>query len=177
MTHSEAPPTDEPRAGPGDRPPARPVGPTPDDRLPEGPSAAGRMASEDGDADPDAPGPAMRAVAYGLVAAVLTGFLLWVFAAILAFSAGLLVVAFFLGRIVGLSVRTGAGDGLSSAARTSVSILWSIGAITAAMVATWLFAGLSGGVLGLGEYLVETLGPIVPLQYMIATVAAWWTSR
>lgn len=119
----------------------------------------------------------MRAVAFGLVAAVLTGLLLWVFAAILAFSAGLLVVAFFLGRIIGLSVRSGAGDGLPSAARTSISVLWSIGAITVAMVATWLFAGLSGGVLGLGAYLVETLGPIVPLQYMIATVAAWWTSR
>jgi hypothetical protein len=135
------------------------------------------VASDDGDAAADAPGPAMRAAAYGLVAAGLTGLLLWVFAAILAFSAGLLVVAFFLGRIVGLSVRSGAGDGLSSAARSSISILWSIGAITVAMVATWLFAGLGGGVLGLGDYLAETLGPIVPLQYMIATLAAWWTSR
>jgi len=119
----------------------------------------------------------MRTAAYGVVAAVLTGILLWVFAAILAFSAGLVVVAFFLGRIVGLSVRSGAGDELSSAARTSISVLLSIAAITIAMVATWLFAGLSGGVLGPGEYLGETLGPIVPLQYIVATLAAWWTSR
>ena len=122
-------------------------------------------------------GSTTEAVVYGLVAAALCALLLFVFAALLAFSAGLVVVAFFAGRIVGLSVRSGARSGLPPATRTSVAIVLSLAAITVAMVATWVFARLTGGVLGLGDYLGETLGPIVPLQYMVATLGAWWGSR
>ena len=125
----------------------------------------------------DEPEPATQALAYGLVATALCAALLFALAAFLAFSAGLLIVAFFLGRIVGLSVRSGADDGLSPAARTNAAILLSLAGITIALVATWLFSRATGGVLGPVEYLADTLGPIVPLLYMIATLAAWWGSR
>ncbi len=123
------------------------------------------------------PGSVSEGIAYGLVAGAICALILFSFAALLSFSAGLVVVAFFLGRIVGLSVRAGARESFSSATRTSVAVLISLGAVTVALVATWVFARQTGGVLGPWEYLTETLGPIVPLQYMVATLAAWWTSR
>jgi hypothetical protein len=123
---------------------------------------------------PDAAGSLTQAVAFGLVAAVVCCLILFGFAALASFSAGLVVVALFLGRIVGLSVRSGAGTRVSSAARASAAILLSLGAVTVALVATWAFSRLVGGILGLPEYLGETLGPIVPLAYMLATLGAWW---
>lgn len=138
---------------------------------------------------------ATQAIAYGLVAALVCGLLLFAFGALLSFSAGLVVVAFFLGRIVGLSVVSGAqaavppparrrGDSLpapraelSGAARTVIGVVLSVLAISGALVATWLYARSTGGVLGLGDYLAQTLGPIAPLEYIVATLAAWWSSR
>jgi hypothetical protein len=34
-----------------------------------------------------------------------------------------------------------------------------------------------GGVLAPIEYLSQTFGPLVPIQLVIAGVAAWWTAR
>jgi len=137
---------------------------------------------------------ATQALAYGLVAALACGLLLFGFAALLSFSAGLVVIAFFLGRIVGLSVVSGAQaaipsarprtvsapaprGGLSGPARTVIAVVLSVLAISGALAATWLYARSTGGVLGFGDYLAQTLGPIVPLEYIVATLAAWWSSR
>ena len=138
---------------------------------------------------------ATQAIAYGLVAALACGLLLFGFAALLSFSAGLVVIAFFLGRIVGLSVVSGAQAAVPSAARpragsapapraelsgparTVVAVVLSVLAISGALVATWLYGRSTGGVLGLGDYLAQTLGPIAPLEYIVATLAAWWSSR
>lgn len=129
---------------------------------PDGPPATGSAGS------------LTQAIAFGLVAAAVCGLILFGFAALASFSAGLVVVALFLGRIVGLSVRSGAGRQVSPAARASAAILLSLGAVTVALIATWAFSRLVGGVLGLPEYFAETLGPLVPLVYMLATVGAWW---
>ncbi len=122
------------------------------------------------------PGSLARALGHGLVAAAACGLVLFVCAAILAFSAGLLVVALFLGRVVGLSLRSG-GGGLSPAVRAGWATLLSLVAVTVALLATWSFSRASGGVLGPIDYLAETLGAIVPLLYLLAAPAAWWGSR
>ncbi len=139
--------------------------------------------------------PATQAIAYGLVAALACGLLLFGFAALLSFSAGLVIIALFLGRIVGLSVVSGAQAavpsaaspraasgpapraGLSGPARTVVAVVLSVLAISGALVATWLYARSTGGVLPFGDYLAQTLGPIAPLEYVVAPLAAWWSSR
>jgi hypothetical protein len=118
-----------------------------------------------------------RGVAFGLIGGAIGAALLVLFGAVFAYSVGLLVVAFFLGRIVGYTVRAGALDSLSSSARVSVAVLIALGAITLAQVAIWLWALQEGGTLGLGEYLVDAFGPLVPLEYMLATLTAWWTAR
>jgi len=41
-------------------------------------------------------------------------------------------------------------------------------------VGTWLHALAEGGALGLLDYLFETFGVIVPLELLIASVAAAW---
>jgi hypothetical protein len=122
----------------------------------------------------DAEGSLTAAIAYGGLAAAICGLIFFGFAALLSFSAGLVVVALFSGRIVGLSVRTGAREGVSPATRTSAAILLTLAALTLALLATWGVARLIGGVLGLPDYLLETLGGVVPLSYIVATLGAWW---
>jgi hypothetical protein len=112
------------------------------------------------------------AVAAGLIGAVI----LFVFAGPLSFSAGLVVVALFVGRIVGLSTRAG-GARVEPAARTSVAVVVSLVAVTLGLLAAWASAVAAGGSLGPLDYLNETLGPLVPLQYIVATLAAWWSTR
>lgn len=112
------------------------------------------------------------AIAAGAVGAAV----LFVFAGPLSFSAGLVVVAVFVGRIVGLAARSG-GAGIDSATRTSVAVLVSLASLTVALVATWAFAVIGGGSLGPIDFLLQTLGPLVPLQYIVATLAAWWSAR
>jgi hypothetical protein len=43
-----------------------------------------------------------------------------------------------------------------------------------AATATWLIGRAEGGVLGPIEYLVETFGPFVPGEAVIAAIGAWW---
>lgn len=124
----------------------------------------------------DRPSP-QRGLAFGLIGAGIGGAILAVFGGAFAYSAGLLVVCFFLGRIVGYMVRAGALDSLSSSARVSIAVLLSVGAITVAQVVIWLWALTQGGTLGFAEFLLQTFGPLVPLEYMVGTITAWWSAR
>jgi hypothetical protein len=111
-----------------------------------------------------------------VVAGLLGAAVLFVFAGPLSFSAGLVVVALFVGRIVGQATRAG-GAGVEPAARTSVAIVVSLVAITVGLLGAWGAAVAEGGSLGPVDYLAATLGPLVPLQYIVATLAAWWSTR
>ncbi len=121
-------------------------------------------------------GPLARAgIAALLGAAALAGL-----GAILASTAGLLFVSGVTGAGVGLvlaraSVPTGErSPALSRRAVTWLSIAVSIGAVGIADVATWVFARLEGGTLGLVEYLLATFGPFVPGELLVAGLAAAW---
>ncbi len=94
------------------------------------------------------------------------------------FSAGLLIVAVFTGRFIGLFVRAGAAGTLSSPARVAVAVAIFLVAMTVAIVVTWLAAGLEGGVLSLGDYLDQAYGtPLISLEFMLGTLMAWWSAR
>ncbi len=134
--------------------------------MPADGSSAGRGGAVDGSVG--------VGIAYGALAGLLCALIFVGAAALLAFSAGLVVIALFSGRIVGLSVRTGARDAVSPAARTVAAILLTLLALTLALIATWAVARLTGGVLDLPTYLLDTLGPVVPLCYVLATLGAWW---
>ena len=111
---------------------------------------------------------------YGGLAAAVLGLVLFVGAALLAFSASLVILALVGGRIVGLSVRSGTLGTQTAAARTMLAVGLTLTALTLALVATWAFARLTGGVLDLPSYLLETLGPVVPASYALGALGAWW---
>jgi hypothetical protein len=118
-----------------------------------------------------------RALGLGSLTAVLVGALLAVLGGPVSLSAGLAVVAFFLGRLVGAMVRLGAGDTLSSPARVSLAIVLSLLGVAIGQIGIWVFARGEGGALDLGAYLFDAFGPLVPLEFMIATLTAWWSAR
>jgi hypothetical protein len=119
-----------------------------------------------------------RAIAMGIVAAIIGVGIFLVLAIVYTFTAGLVIVAVFTGRFIGLFVRAGAGGSLGPPARTLVSIVIFLVSLSLATLATWLVAGLEGGVLPLGDYLEQTYGtPIVALEFMLGTLMAWWSAR
>lgn len=133
---------------------------------PNDPTAAG--------ADEASPG---RAIAFGVLGGGIVALILVVAAALLAFTAGLIVIAYFMGRVVGSVIKAAAGSTLPSTVRESAAILISVGWIAVSWIAVWLVSLREGGILPLGDYLAQTFGPLVPLEFMIATLAAWWSAR
>ena len=114
----------------------------------------------------------------GIVGAAIGTTIFFVLAVWFSFSAGLLIVAIFTGRFIGLFVRAGAAGSLSSPARAAVSMLIFLVALTVAIAATWLAAGLEGGVLPIGAYLDQAYGiPLISLEFMLGTLMAWWSAR
>ncbi len=151
--------------------PGRRLDRAPGERLAGGPS--GEPATGAGGS-----GSAGRAVAMGLVGAGIGIGSFLVLAIPLSVSPGLIVVALFMARFVGLFVRAGAAGSVSSPARVSVAVAIFLAAIAVANVATWLWARHEGGVLGLTAFLDETYGsPLLALEAMLGTLAAWWSAR
>jgi hypothetical protein len=117
-----------------------------------------------------------RALGLGSLTAAILAVVLAVLGGPASFSAGLVIVAFFMGRLVGAMVRVGAGDTLSSPARVVLAILISLAGIGAGQLGIWVFSRTEGGVLDVASYL-GSFGPLVPLEFMVATLSAWWAAR
>ncbi len=117
------------------------------------------------------------AIGIGVFAAVIPAGILVVMAWLFGFTSGLVVAAIFLGRIVGLSVRGAPKSGLTSDARTLVAIVITLASLGVSQVAIWLLALREGGVLPIVDYLAQTYGPVVPLEAMLGTIAAWWSAK
>jgi hypothetical protein len=130
----------------------------------------------DGEAVSD--GSPTRAVGMGIVGAGVGIAVFLILAIGFSFSAGLLIVAIFTGRFIGLFVRAGAAGTLSSPARALVSVVIFLIALGAAVVVTWLWSRVEGGDLGLGDYLDQVYGiPLVALEFMLGTLMASWSAR
>jgi hypothetical protein len=158
---------------PGDRPTGQPRA------LDEAPSQRYVRAARPGPgADPEAIGPLGRpgstraALIGGLVALFHVGVLV-LFGVVFTFTAGLIVVAVFLGRLTAVGVVAGDGGRSSPALRRWLAVGLSLAAVTLAQVGLWLWAGVEGGTLGMVDYLSQTYGPLVPLQFLLAGGAAW----
>jgi hypothetical protein len=119
-----------------------------------------------------------RAIALGAVGAVVGVVIFLVLAIGFSFTAGLLVVAIFIGRFVGLFVRSGAGATLSSAARVVAAVGIFLVALLVALVAIWLWSRTEGGDLALLDYLDQVYGtPLIALEFMLGTLMTWWSAR
>ena len=123
-------------------------------------------------------GSAGRAVAMGAVGAVIGVTVYLILAIGFSFTAGLLVVAIFTARFIGLFVRAGAGASLSSAARVLATVTVFLVATAVAILVTWLWSHVEGGDLGLADYLDQVYGtPLIALEFMLGTLVAWWSAR
>ena len=109
----------------------------------------------------------------GLVAVVATV----VLGGVLAFSSGLLVVAAVTGRAIGLALQLGGRDAVPPRTRLALAVGLSIVAVVLGQLGLWWYAGIEGGVLGPVDYLGETFGVLVPLQFALALGFAWWAAR
>ena len=165
---------------PGERPPV-PAN-RPGRRLERPPGE--RYARSDAHADEEAATRSgsvlLGAVAKAVVVAIVGTLVLYALGALLSSSAGLVFVAGLTGAAVGLLLARAAAPGrgaepaLTRRSAMRLAIALSILAIVVAAVGTWLHALAEGGALGLLDYLFETFGVIVPLELLIATVAAAW---
>jgi len=127
---------------------------------------------------PASDGSPARAVGMGIFGAAVGLAVFLLLAIVFSFTAGLVVVAIFTGRFVGLFVRAGAAGSLSSPARTVVALVIFLIGMTLALGITWLVAGLQGGVLSFGAFLDETYGtPLIALEYMLGTLMTWWSAK
>lgn len=146
---------------------------------PPGERLGAQQGPDDGDADPTAPTATVgRAVAMGIVGAAIGVGVYLVLAIGFSFTAGLLVVAIFTGRFIGLFVRAAAGSSLSSAGRVLVSVTIFLVATTVAVVVTWLWSHVEGGDLGIAAYLDQVYGtPLIAMEFMLGTLVAWWSAR
>jgi hypothetical protein len=97
--------------------------------------------------------------------------------AIASVSAGLLVVAALTGLFVAEALRRGTVGTLPPALRRGLALATSVESVAVAFVGIWLYARAEGGALGLVDYLAQTFGPLVPLQFTIAALVAWWNAR
>jgi hypothetical protein len=158
---------------PGDRPPAsRRLERPPSERY----APAGETSAR-GAAAAEPTGSVERSIAFAIPAAVIGLAVYLGFAGPLAFSSGLVVVAIFAGRTIGLAARAGAGRTVPSDQRMRVAVAIALAWFVLAHVAVWLYARNEGGVLPILDYLLETFGLIVPLSGIAAVLAAWWSAR
>jgi hypothetical protein len=61
--------------------------------------------------------------------------------------------------------------------RAGAALALTLGAVALAQLGIWLYARWEGGALGIVDYLAQAFGPLVPLQFAVAGVVAWWTAR
>jgi hypothetical protein len=164
-------PTIQDRAAdePGDRP-------SPGERRLARPPSE-RYAPEPAAAEPPPGGSVVRAAAWGDLAGLAGAVAIVVLAGVLAIGAGLLAVAVAIGRFVGLAVRAGGGEQVPPRISVAMAIVVAVVSVGLGQLGTWLYARSEGGVLELADYLGQTFGWLVPAQFALAVLVAWWSAR
>lgn len=131
--------------------------------------------------EPGAESPAQRSPIRGILLASVAGTLgsaaSIVLFAVASVSAGLLVVAALTGLFVAQALRIGAGATLPPGLRRGLAVATALESVLIAQLGIWLYARAEGGALGLIDYLAQTFGPLVPLQFATAALVAWWNAR
>lgn len=176
-----------PPASPPPSPPVDAAGPTAqgapaipgERRLERPPSERYRPATTGTDPGTDADavaGPA-RGIAFAVVAAIVLAAVLTILGGIVLISAGLVVVAAAGGWSVAMALRFGAGATIGPGRRRVLAVGLAFVGVLLGQVGLWLFARSEGGVLPIVDYLGQTFGPLVLLQFVVAGLAAAWAAR
>lgn len=118
-----------------------------------------------------------RGVAFGLGAALVGAVAITILGGMLTFSAGLLVAAGATGWAVAAGLRLGAGHRLVGDRRVRLAVGLAIASVVLGQAGLWLYALAEGGVLDPIDYLAQTFGPLVPLQFLAAWILAWAAAR
>lgn len=140
----------------------------PSDRYaqPGGEVASGARHEDDGTA-----GGGWRAEAGALAAAIVTAALLLLLGGVLGMTTGLLFVAGVGSAIIGLILA--ASPRRRSQLRIA-GIAMAVGAVLVGAIGGWLIAVGEGGALGLIDYLWALTGILVPVEVIVAALAAAW---
>ena len=147
-------------------------------RLEHAPSA--RYATPGGGAARTGRGSLTGPLAQAGIAAAVGAGLLFLVGAVVASTAGLVVVSGVMGAAIGLLLaRAAVATDDRAPALTRNAVMWlaigiAVGAVLVADVATWLNARGEGGTLGLIDYLWQTFGLFVPGDLVVAALGAVW---
>lgn len=174
--------TNGPDSGPPPERPAAGTQPGParagqDGDRPVGGIRAGAPSESDGPDAIAAGASPFRGIGLALLAATMGAAILVLLGGPLSFSYGLIIVAYFIGRFAAVGLKVGAGSTISPANRVTIAILVSLFAVALGQMGLWVFATSEGGRLSMVDYLASVYGALVPLQFIIATLAAWWGAR
>jgi hypothetical protein len=175
---NQEPGESEPGEPPAAIPPvAEPVTPG-ERRLAHPPSDRYRLAeAPPADAPPDPAASVVRGVAIAVVAAGIGAVAIVVLGGVLTVTAGLVIVAAAIGWGVGAGLRFGAGPDLPPRRRVVIAVVLAIVSVALGQVGLWQYGRTEGGVLAPLDYLAEVYGPLVPVQLVVAAVAAWVGAR
>jgi hypothetical protein len=145
-------------------------------RLERPPSDRFREAGDDATPKTDTPAPpsATRSLAFGVLTAVAGGVAITLAGGVLAITAGLIVIAATLGWAVPIARAQG---GAPRNGRVPLGVALAVAGVALGQVGLWLVARREGGTLGLVDYLDETFGYLVPVQFAVAAAVAWWRGR
>jgi len=139
------------------------------------PAASAASAGEDEQAG--ARGSLGRAIVFGALTGLALATAITVLGGILLITAGLIAVAGLGGWAIAVAVRAGGLDAVAPSRRRALAVGFAAAAVLAGQLGLWLFARYEGGVLGPVDYLAETFELLVPLQFLVATAAAWVAAR
>jgi len=114
----------------------------------------------------------VRGVVVASLVAVVGAVAMTLLAGQLAISSGLLVIAVVIGRFIGLGLRAGARSTINPGRARTLALILAVGGIALAQVGIWIYARSEGGVLGLGDYLGQVFGVLVPLEFALAGIVA-----
>ena len=119
-------------------------------------------------------------LAQALIVAAMGAALLFLVGAVVASTVGLVFVCGVMGASIGLVLSRatidpdGGSPPMTRGAMTGFAMGIALGAVVVADIATWVYALREGGTLGVFEYLLETFGPFVPGELLVAALGALW---
>lgn len=102
---------------------------------------------------------------------------IFVLEGLLSITTGLLAAMALTGFVIGRSLRD-AGDALAPSTGLILALFLVLDAVALGNALTWINAVVvEGGVLGPIEYLSETFGVLIVVEFAIGAIAAWAATR
>jgi len=118
-----------------------------------------------------------RGVVLAIAAGLLGSGLLVLLGGVVTITAGLVIAAGAIGWAVTAGLRFGAGDRIGPDRRVAIAVTIALGSIALGQLGLWLYAQSEGGVLSPIGYVTDVFGILVPIEFGVAAIIAWWGAR